>query len=94
MTTKRSQRDSASTPPDRPRRFFDKNIGPVERMIRAIVGVIIMAVGLLGFDAQKINGNVVGIVLVLIGFLVFMQAPMSWCPVHAIKKRSTYEKEE
>jgi len=63
-------------------------------MVRAIVGVIIMAVGLLGFDAQKINGSVAGLVLVLIGFLVFVQAPMSWCPVHAIKRRSTYEKEE
>jgi len=92
MATKRSERDSA--PPNRPRRFFDKNIGPVERMVRAIVGVIIMAVGLLGFDAQKINGSVAGLVLVLIGFLVFVQAPMSWCPVHAIKRRSTYEKEE
>ncbi|MGQ9524727.1 MAG: YgaP family membrane protein [Armatimonadota bacterium] len=92
MTAKRSEHDPSAS--GRPRRFFDKNIGPVERMVRAIVGVLIMAVGLLGFDAQKINGNVVGLVLVLIGFLVFLQAPMSWCPLHAIRGHSTYEKEE
>jgi|GEM_PF-1346721 hypothetical protein len=97
MSTQESQSGNPKTQENQPaceRRFFDKNIGPVDRMIRAIVGILFMAAGLLGFDAQKINSGAVGLILVLIGFLIFIQAPMGWCPVCAIKRRSTYEKED
>jgi hypothetical protein len=83
--------DMSTADTARSRRFLDKNLGPVDRMVRAIIGVIIMAVGLLWFDAQKTNG--VGLIFMLVGFLVFLEAPMSWSPVWALKRRSTYEKD-
>ncbi|HEY3281285.1 MAG TPA: DUF2892 domain-containing protein [Armatimonadota bacterium] len=72
------------------RPFFAKNLGPVERMTRAILGVALMAIGFLGFDAQKVNGP--GLIFVLLGFLVFLQAPMSWCPYCALQGKCTYER--
>jgi membrane-bound ClpP family serine protease len=60
-------------------------------MVRAIIGVAIMAIGLLYFDAQRVNG--VGLIFVLVGFLVFLEAPLSWSPVAALRGRSTYEKD-
>lgn len=72
--------------------FFAKNLGPVERMLWAIVGIAIMAIGFLKYDAQYKNGP--GLLFVLIGFLIFLQAPMAWSPLYALQGRSTYEKNE
>ncbi len=77
------------TPPTR-QSFWAKNIGPVDRMVRAILGVLLMAVGFLVFDAQKVNGP--GLIFVLLGFLVFLQAPLSWCPFCALRGKCTFER--
>jgi hypothetical protein len=80
------------TQPAPPKRgFFAKNIGPVERMVWALVGLALMSVGFLPFHALTTNG--IGLVFVFVGFLVFLQAPMAWSPLNALQGRSTFERD-
>ncbi len=75
-----------------PRRsFFSKNLGAAERMLWAFLGLVLMTVGFEGFNAIALNSGWTGVIIVLIGFLVFLQAPMSWSLTNAIKGRSTFE---
>ncbi|MBW3622260.1 MAG: DUF2892 domain-containing protein [Armatimonadetes bacterium] len=73
------------------RGFFSKNIGPVERMLWALAGLALMAVGFEVFNALTETG--IGLVFVFIGFLVFLQAPMAWSLWNAIAGRSTFERD-
>jgi len=73
------------------RGFFAKNIGPVERMVWALAGLALMAVGFEVFHALTTNG--IGLVFVFVGFLVFLQAPMAWSLINAISGRSTFERD-
>lgn len=73
------------------RTFWAKNIGPAERMLWALVGLILMAVGFQVFNALTETG--IGLVFVFIGFLIFLQAPMAWSLLNAINRRSTFERD-
>ena len=73
------------------RTFWTKNIGPLERMIWSLVGLILMAIGFEVFHALTETG--IGLVFVFVGFLVFLQAPLAWSLLNAIQGRSTFEKE-
>lgn len=70
---------------------FAKNLGAVDRMIHAIVGVLIMGIGFQFFDAQKTNSNPIGLVFVGIGFLAFLAAPLSWDPLYVLLHRNTFD---
>lgn len=83
--------DSSPPTPAHKRGFFAKNIGPVERMLWALVGLALMAVGFQVFNALTETG--IGLVFVFIGFLVFLQAPMAWSLLNALTGRSTSERD-
>jgi hypothetical protein len=75
------------------RSFWSKNIGPADRMIWALVGLIIMSVGFEAFHALDYTQNGIGLVFVFVGFLIFLQAPFAWSLMNALKGRSTFEKD-
>jgi uncharacterized membrane protein len=77
--------------PPHKRGFFAKNIGPVERMVWALVGLALMSIGFLVFHALTTNG--IGLVFVFVGFLVFLQAPMAWSLTNALSQRTTFERD-
>ena len=83
--------EPVSAPAPRKRGFFHKNIGPVERMLWALVGLSLMAVGFEVFNALTETG--IGLVFVFVGFLIFLQAPMAWSLLNAITHRSTFERD-
>jgi hypothetical protein len=77
----------------RKRSFWAKNIGPMDRMLWALVGLIVMTVGFEAFNALDFTVNGLGLVFVFLGFLIFLQAPMAWSLLNATKGRSTYERD-
>ncbi|MBT4287378.1 MAG: DUF2892 domain-containing protein [Deltaproteobacteria bacterium] len=60
-----------------------KNVGPVDRLLRLIVGLIIIGIG---YYYQSWWGA--------IGVLMLLTAAMGWCPPYSIFKISTCKREE
>ena len=83
MTVQKSER----------RPFWAKNIGPLDRMVWALAGLILMSIGFLKFNALDYRVNGIGLVFVFIGFLIFLQAPMAWSLLNAIRHQSTFERD-
>jgi hypothetical protein len=75
------------------RSFWSKNIGPADRMIWALVGLILMSIGFEPFKALDYTQTGIGLVFVFVGFLIFLQAPFAWSLLNAVKGRSTFERD-
>jgi len=61
---------------------MNKNLGKTDRIIRIILGIIILAVGI-------INTSLLG----LIGIIPLATALMGWCPLYTPFKINTCSKE-
>ncbi len=58
---------------------MQKNVGTIDRTIRALVGVILLAVYFLG----ALQG-VLGIVALVAGIVMLATAAMGWCPPYSL----------
>lgn len=61
---------------------MNKNIGKTDRIIRIVLGVVIIALGVL-------NGSLWGAV----GLIPLLTALVGWCPLYPICKINTCDKE-
>ena len=64
-----------------------KNVGTVERAIRAIVGIVALIAAFTMLDA--LAGATLGIVAVVVGVVMLGTAAIGWCPPYAIFGIST-----
>ena len=62
---------------------MNKNVGEIDKLLRMVVGLIIMALGI-------INGSLLG----LIGLIPLLTGVISWCPLYLALKISTCSIEE
>lgn len=64
-----------------------KNVGPVDRALRLVVGVILiaLAIGMLGAS----EGAIGGIVAVVAGAVLLLTAAIGFCPAYLPFKLST-----
>ena len=58
---------------------MNKNVGSIDRAIRAIAGIIAIALYVLG-----ILGGTLGIVALVVGIVLLGTAIMGWCPPYAL----------
>lgn len=56
-----------------------KNVGSVDRVIRAVVGIVAIAAYLMG----ALQGTI-GIVALVIGIVLLGTAAMGWCPPYSL----------
>jgi len=61
-----------------------KNVGTIERIIRALIGIAALAAYFLGM----LNGTV-GIVALVVGVVLLGTAAIGWCPPYALLGIST-----
>lgn len=64
-----------------------KNVGPVDRAIRAFIGAVAFALALTVLDARQ--GAVVGIIAVGVGAVMLLTAALGVCPLYVPLKLST-----
>ena len=64
-----------------------KNVGTVERAIRAIVGIVALIAAFTMLDV--LAGATLGIVAVVVGVVMLGTAAIGWCPPYAIFGIST-----
>lgn len=64
-----------------------KNVGTVERVIRAIVGIVALIAAFTMLDVMA--GATLGIVAVVVGAVMLGTAAIGWCPPYAIFGIST-----
>ena len=64
-----------------------KNVGPVDRAFRAVVGIILvlLAFAMLGVT----DGSVAGIVAIAVGAMLLLTAAIGFCPAYLPLKLST-----
>ena len=58
---------------------MQKNVGSIDRVIRALVGIALLAVFFLG----TLQGTL-GIVALVVGIVMLGTAAMGWCPPYAL----------
>lgn len=58
---------------------MQKNVGSIDRAIRALVGIALLAVYFLG----ALQGTL-GIVALVVGIVMLGTAAMGWCPPYAL----------
>jgi uncharacterized RDD family membrane protein YckC len=58
---------------------MQKNVGSIDRVIRALVGIALLAVFFLG----ALQGTL-GIVALVVGIVMLATAAMGWCPPYAL----------
>lgn len=58
---------------------MQKNVGSIDRAIRALVGIALLAVYFLGV----VQGTL-GIVAVVVGFVMLGTAAIGWCPPYSL----------
>ncbi len=63
------------------------NIGDGERLIRTILGIYAMLLGFLFIQ------GVVGIILGVLGLMVFATGAVGWCGIYALMGKSTLKAE-
>lgn len=61
-----------------------KNVGTIERVIRALIGIAAIAVYALGL----VQGTL-GIVAIVVGVVMLFTAAIGWCPPYALFGIST-----
>lgn len=68
--------------------FYVKNVPPVERILRVVLGIVLMAVALFVF-LQPRSASSVLLIVVLIGSALFVAATgfVGWCPACALVGR-------
>ena len=64
-----------------------KNVGTIERSIRAIVGIVALVAAFTTLGA--LEGATLGVVAVVVGVVMLGTAAMGWCPPYAIFGIST-----
>lgn len=64
-----------------------RNVGGVDRAIRALLGVGAIAYGAMGLGAM--DGNVAGIVVAGVGVVLVLTAALGFCPAYLPIKLST-----
>ncbi len=70
--------------------MFKPNESPVDRLIRAILGVILLAASILYLGAFK--GNVLGIIIFIISLILLFTAATGFCLLYKIFGISTLKK--
>lgn len=60
---------------------MNRNVGKIDRALRVIIGLVIIALGVM-------NGSWLG----LIGLVPLLTAALAWCPLYCPLKISTCEK--
>lgn len=63
--------------------FFTTNIGPTERIVRALLGVGILSLAFLGPRTPW----------AYLGFIPLLTAVLGWCPLYRVLGMSTVRKE-
>ena len=58
---------------------MQKNVGSIDRAIRALVGIVLLAVYFLGAV-----GGTLGIVALVAGIVMLGTAAIGWCPPYAL----------
>ncbi len=59
--------------------MMKKNVGNIERVIRAIVGLVAIAAFALGL----VEGTM-GIVAIIVGVIMLFTASIGWCPPYSV----------
>jgi len=73
------------------------NMGRIEKVVRLLLGIILFAVGwlVLGgygvFVSAVTNVTVAGLVIAIIGAVIFITGLASWCPVNALVHHNSCE---
>ncbi|MDH4261653.1 MAG: DUF2892 domain-containing protein [Spirochaetia bacterium] len=60
-----------------------KNMGSKERMIRISVGLILAGTGIFYFGGK--NGEILGVVIALLGLLPLISGLFNYCPLYAAR---------
>ncbi len=68
------------------------NVGTPDRIVRAILGLALLYVGL--SPLKGLMGNIMGLIVVLIGLILLGTSLMSWCPIWAMLGINTHKQEE
>ncbi len=63
--------------------MFAQNVGSVDRIIRIVLGLALIAVGF--FALAGTAGTIVGV----IGFIPLLTGLVGWCPLYSLFKFST-----
>ena len=63
--------------------MFSLNMGSTDRIIRVVLGIILLAVGFFSL------GGVWGIVLGIVGVILLVTAAIGWCPLYLPFKINT-----
>ena len=58
---------------------MQKNVGSIDRTIRALVGLALLAVYFMG-----VAGGTLGIIALVVGFVMLGTAAIGWCPPYAL----------
>jgi hypothetical protein len=58
---------------------MNKNVGTIDRSIRAIVGIVAIAAYAMGMVAGTL-----GIILLVVGIVMLGTAAIGWCPPYAL----------
>jgi len=67
---------------------FKRNLHPLDRLIRALIGLVCVYIG---FIDQSIIGNTLASILVgIFGVINLFAAAVSYCPIYGITGISTY----
>lgn len=64
-----------------------KNVGKVDKTFRIILGIILVALGVLQFGA--LQGSLIGIGFIVGTIIMFVTASIEWCPILGACKIST-----
>lgn len=64
-----------------------KNVGPVDRVIRALIGVIALTLAFTKLNVM--SGSVVGILAAVVGMIILGTAALGMCPLYMPFKLST-----
>jgi hypothetical protein len=59
--------------------IMTKNVGTIDRAIRAIVGIVAIAL----FATNTLQGTV-GIIAIVVGVVMLGTAALGWCPPYAL----------
>lgn len=68
------------------------NVGTVDRIARAVLGLVLLFIGI--GTLNGIAGNITGLIVAAIGLVLLGTALMSWCPIWAMLGVNTYKKAE
>lgn len=69
-----------------------QNVGSLDRIIRFVLGVVLVLAGLLALGG--LSGNIWGIVAAVAGLVLIVTAAISWCPIWMALGINTHKSEE